>query len=107
PPGVTGAPCPTDRLVLQVPAWVLLEGDTVTLRCQSWQDRSLTGVRFHLEEKDLRGPLHETELSLSPVQLHHGGRYCCGVLVYSVVSQWRELELMTVTVHSECRDGDR
>ncbi|NXF13985.1 FCGR3 protein, partial [Smithornis capensis] len=27
-------PCPTDWLVLQVPARALLEGDTVTLRCR-------------------------------------------------------------------------
>ncbi|NXF00159.1 FCGR3 protein, partial [Menura novaehollandiae] len=34
PPGVMGPPCPMDRLVLQVPARTLLEGDTVTLYCR-------------------------------------------------------------------------
>ncbi|NXV70194.1 FCRL4 protein, partial [Molothrus ater] len=29
-----GPSCPTDELVLQVPARALLEGDTVTLRCR-------------------------------------------------------------------------
>ncbi|NXE71820.1 FCRL2 protein, partial [Calcarius ornatus] len=30
------------------------------------------------------------------LQLHHSGRYSCGG---QVVSQWKELELVTVTVH--------
>ncbi|NXP95237.1 FCRL2 protein, partial [Passerina amoena] len=38
------------------------------------------------------------------LQLHHSGRYLCGG---RVVSLWRESEWVTVTVHSECRDGDR
>ncbi|NWY35207.1 FCGR2 protein, partial [Pheucticus melanocephalus] len=34
PPVIMRPSCPTDDLVLQVPAGALLEGDTVTLRCQ-------------------------------------------------------------------------
>ncbi|NWZ92051.1 FCGR3 protein, partial [Nesospiza acunhae] len=33
-PPVTGPSCPTDPLVLQVPARALVEGDTVTLHCR-------------------------------------------------------------------------
>ncbi|NXR84589.1 FCGR3 protein, partial [Pycnonotus jocosus] len=69
--------CPTDWLVRQVPARVFLEGDAVTLRCRGWRDTSVTGMRFYHENKDLGGSLHGTELFLSPLQLHHSGRYLC------------------------------
>ncbi|XP_032568752.1 Fc receptor-like protein 3, partial [Chiroxiphia lanceolata] len=79
-----------DRLVLQVPAGPLLEGDNVTLRCRAW-NKFVTEVRFYHEGKDLEG----TELSLPPLQLHHGGRYHCG-------GKWWGISLsaqVTVTVH--------
>uniref|UniRef100_A0A8D2QSY7 Ig-like domain-containing protein n=1 Tax=Zosterops lateralis melanops TaxID=1220523 RepID=A0A8D2QSY7_ZOSLA len=66
-----------DRLVLQVPARTLLEGDTVTLHCRATNDMSVTRVRFYQDKKVLRGFLRGTELSLSPLQLHHSGRYHC------------------------------
>ncbi|XP_054373575.1 LOW QUALITY PROTEIN: Fc receptor-like protein 4 [Molothrus ater] len=83
-------------LVLQVPARALLEGDTVTLRCRSWQNKPLTDVYFYHDGKKLQGLHDGTELSLSPLRLHHSGRYLCGG---RVVSQWRESEQVTVTVH--------
>ncbi|XP_059726910.1 Fc receptor-like protein 5 [Haemorhous mexicanus] len=86
-------------LVLQVPARALLEGDTVTLRCQSWQNKRLTDVYFCREKKYLTGPQDGTELSLSPLQLHHSGRYSCQGHVSHVVSRWSVSELVTVTVH--------
>uniref|UniRef100_A0A8U7NTR4 Uncharacterized protein n=1 Tax=Corvus moneduloides TaxID=1196302 RepID=A0A8U7NTR4_CORMO len=67
-----------DRLVLQVPARALLEGDTMTLRCQTRKDTSVTGVRFYQDEKDLGRTFKSAELSLSPLQLHHSGRYRSG-----------------------------
>ncbi|XP_058677509.1 low affinity immunoglobulin gamma Fc region receptor II-like [Ammospiza caudacuta] len=67
-----------DLRALQVPARALLEGDTLTLRCRCRQDNHLTRVQFYREEKDLRGSLKGTKLSLSPLQLHHSGRYRCG-----------------------------
>uniref|UniRef100_A0A8C3N8D5 Uncharacterized protein n=1 Tax=Geospiza parvula TaxID=87175 RepID=A0A8C3N8D5_GEOPR len=66
-----------DWLVLQEPARVLLEGDTVTLRCRSWQNKPLTDVSFYHKEKLLKGSHHGTELSLSPLRLHHSGHYHC------------------------------
>ncbi|NXS03281.1 FCRLA protein, partial [Oxylabes madagascariensis] len=69
--------CPTDQLVLQVPAQPLLAGDTVTLRCRVMQDMSVSRVRFYQDEKDLGEVLRGTELPLSPLQLHHSGRYRC------------------------------
>ncbi|XP_057894472.1 Fc receptor-like protein 2 [Melospiza georgiana] len=85
-----------DQLVLQVPALALLEGDTLALRCRCWQDNHLTRVRFYWEEKDLGGSLKGTELSLSPLQLHHSGRYRCEGLVGS----WQSCSAaVTVTVH--------
>ncbi|NXL75889.1 FCGR3 protein, partial [Leptocoma aspasia] len=65
--------CPTDPLVLQVPARALLEGDTVTLRCRGWHHNPVTRVRFYQDEKDLGESLWRTELSLSPLQLNHSG----------------------------------
>ncbi|NWV12078.1 FCGR3 protein, partial [Ptilonorhynchus violaceus] len=72
-----GPPCPTDWLVLQVPARALLEGDMVRLRCRRWWDMWVTRVRFYHEEKDLGETLDGTELSLPPLQLNHSGRYRC------------------------------
>uniref|UniRef100_A0A8U7NU13 Uncharacterized protein n=1 Tax=Corvus moneduloides TaxID=1196302 RepID=A0A8U7NU13_CORMO len=98
-PDVTVPSCPTERLVLQVPAWALLEGDVVTLRCRGWRDSAVTGVQFYHEEKDLGGPLNGTELFLSPLQLLHGGRYRCGGWVESGASLWWEKSApVTVTV---------
>ncbi|XP_056356801.1 Fc receptor-like protein 5 [Oenanthe melanoleuca] len=88
-----------ERLVLQLPARALLEGDTVTLRCRGWQDATVTGVRFYHGDKDLGGPLCGTELSLSPLQLHHSGRYRCGGWVSSGPSPcWEKSAPVTVTV---------
>ncbi|CAN8206847.1 unnamed protein product [Coccothraustes coccothraustes] len=64
-------------LVLQVPAQELLEGDTVTLRCRGWRNNTVTLVSFYHEEEKLRGLHDGTELSLSPLQLSHSGRYRC------------------------------
>ncbi|XP_041346172.1 low affinity immunoglobulin gamma Fc region receptor II-like, partial [Pyrgilauda ruficollis] len=91
-----------DLLVLQVPARALLEGDTVTLRCRGWRDKPLTSVKFYREEKLLRGPPAGTELSLSPLQLSHSGRYRCEG---RVESKWKQSELVTVTVHSAPPSG--
>ncbi|NWW69126.1 FCRLA protein, partial [Ifrita kowaldi] len=86
-------------LVLQVPARALLEGDAVPLRCRGWQNKSVTGVRFYRDWKDLRRPLRGTELSLSPVRLNDTGRYHCAGRVEYWVSGWRASEPVTVTVH--------
>ncbi|XP_059726911.1 Fc receptor-like protein 6 [Haemorhous mexicanus] len=87
-----------DWLVLQVPAWALLEGDTVTLRCRGWQNNPVTRVSFYREREKLRGLRDGTELSLSPLQLHHSGSYRCTGLVGS----WRlhESAPATMTVHA-------
>ncbi|KAM4755851.1 LOW QUALITY PROTEIN: low affinity immunoglobulin gamma Fc region receptor II-like [Cyanocitta cristata] len=66
-----------DQLVLQVPARALLEGDTVTLRCRNRKDSLVTRVQFYQDEKDLGWTLKGAGLSLSPLQLHHSGRYRC------------------------------
>ncbi|XP_066196609.1 LOW QUALITY PROTEIN: Fc receptor-like A [Sylvia atricapilla] len=85
-----------DRLVLQVPARTLLEGDTVTLRCRHWKDMLVSRVRFYQDKKDLGGSLSGPELSLSPVQVQHSGRYHCVALMSSGLS----LSIpVTVTVH--------
>ncbi|KAM4755400.1 LOW QUALITY PROTEIN: Fc receptor-like A [Cyanocitta cristata] len=91
-----------DWLVLQVPARALLEGDTVTLRCRSWQDKPVTSVSFYREEKQLQLLRDGTELSLSPLRLQDSGRYRCSGWVESEVSRgWIEPESapLTVTVH--------
>ncbi|KAL2298682.1 hypothetical protein Nmel_014270 [Mimus melanotis] len=68
---------PGKRLVLQLPTQAPLEGDTVTLCGRGWQDGTATGVRFYHRDKDLGRLFCGTELSLSPLQLHHSGHYHC------------------------------
>ncbi|XP_064257445.1 Fc receptor-like protein 4 [Passer domesticus] len=87
------------RLVLQVPARVLLEGDMVILRCRRWRDKSVTGVRFYDGDKEVGRSPRGTELSLSPLQLNHSGRYSCGGWVDSELSSWAQSAQVTVTVH--------
>ncbi|TRZ06619.1 hypothetical protein HGM15179_020488 [Zosterops borbonicus] len=88
-----------DPLVLQAPAWPLLEGDTVKLRCRCQWDMSVTGVRFYRGDEEVRRSLRGTELSLSPLQLNHSGRYRCGGQVDSELSTWVQSVPVTVTVH--------
>ncbi|XP_063276568.1 Fc receptor-like protein 3 [Prinia subflava] len=88
-----------DWLVLQVPAWPLLEGDTVTLRCRGSEDESVTSVSFYREKKKLWGLRDVPELSLSPLELHHRGRYHCRGKVDYWGWKWRESAPVTVTVH--------
>ncbi|CAN8206826.1 unnamed protein product [Coccothraustes coccothraustes] len=87
------------RLELQVSARELLEGDTVTLRCQRWQNKPVTEVRFYHGDKEVGRSLNGAELSLSPLQLHHSGHYSCGGRVGSRVSPWAQSAPVTVTVH--------
>ncbi|XP_066062584.1 Fc receptor-like protein 2 [Chamaea fasciata] len=97
---------PGSPLVLQVPARPLLEGDTVKLRCQCRWDLLVTEVRFYRGNKELIKTLPRTELSLSPLHLHHSGRYRCRVWVNSGVSRgWQESAPVTVTVHEVLLSG--
>ncbi|NWX30497.1 FCGR2 protein, partial [Notiomystis cincta] len=75
----------------------LLEGDTVTLRCRAREDKSLSWVSFYHEEKKLEVLHNGTELSLSPLQPHHGGRYRCRGCVDTGLF-WGQEELVTVPV---------
>ncbi|XP_066063039.1 Fc receptor-like protein 4 [Chamaea fasciata] len=85
-----------DQLVLQVPTQKLLEGDTVTLRCRVRPDTSVSRVQFYKDKKDLGMFLRGTELSLSPLQQNHSGRYHCEGLV----SLWPlSSSPVTVAVH--------
>ncbi|CAN8175624.1 unnamed protein product [Coccothraustes coccothraustes] len=85
------------ELALEVPARALLEGDTVTLRCRSWEDNPITSVSFYHEEEELGVFPNGTQLSLSPLQLSHSGRYSCKGQVGSW--GWQESAPVTVTVH--------
>ncbi|XP_077048029.1 Fc receptor-like protein 2 [Agelaius phoeniceus] len=102
-PGTRRSPSVTvldDPLVLQVPARALLEGDTATLRCRCRQENHLSRVRFYRDEKDLGGSLRGTELSLSPLQLHHSGRYRCEGLVGSWQSRSAAVTVKVQEPHS-------
>uniref|UniRef100_A0A8D2PY40 Ig-like domain-containing protein n=1 Tax=Zosterops lateralis melanops TaxID=1220523 RepID=A0A8D2PY40_ZOSLA len=91
-----------DRLVLQVPAWPLLEGDMVTLRCRGRHNTLVTGVQFYHENEEVWSPFPGTELSLSPLQLNHSGQYRCrGWLKTGESWQWQQSAPVNVTVHGE------
>ncbi|NWU29694.1 FCGR3 protein, partial [Dyaphorophyia castanea] len=97
-----GPPCLPDKLVLQVPARALLEGDTVTLRCRGWQDKSVTWVSFYRGETQLQLFRDGSELSLSPLQLNYSGRYRCrGWVEFDASPGWKESAPVTVTVQGE------
>ncbi|XP_071313051.1 Fc receptor-like protein 6 isoform X2 [Agelaius tricolor] len=102
-PGTGRSPTVTvlnDWLVLQAPVWALLEGDTVTLRCRGWQNTKVTSVSFYREETELERLRDGPELSLSPLQLNHSGRYSCrGWVGYWGSEKLRWSEPVTVTVH--------
>ncbi|NWV84274.1 FCGR2 protein, partial [Dasyornis broadbenti] len=94
--------CPPDWLVLQVPTWAQLEGDTLKLCCQVWQNTLVTVVRFYHDRKYLLVSLRVTELCLLPLKMRHGGHCHFGRWVGPRISQqWEESVPMTVTVHGE------
>ncbi|XP_049661891.1 calphotin-like isoform X4 [Accipiter gentilis] len=87
-----------DWLALQVPAWMLLEGDALPLRCRGWKDTHVAEVRFFRERKVLGGLSQGTELLLPSLQLHHSGRYHCQATVGHVLPRWQESALVMVAV---------
>ncbi|KAM7028937.1 low affinity immunoglobulin gamma Fc region receptor II-like [Acridotheres tristis] len=89
-----------DWLVLQVPARALLEGDTVTLRCRGWRDDSVTSVSFYRDGNKVGTLRDGTELSLSPLQQHHSGRYRCRGWMRGQ-GWWKKSAQVTVTVQEE------
>ncbi|XP_059726913.1 Fc receptor-like protein 4 [Haemorhous mexicanus] len=107
PSALTGPLCPTDWLALQVPARAQLEGDTVTLRCRGWQNRTVTRVSFYREREKLRGLHDGTELSLSPLQLSHSGNYSCKGLVGSWVLHVSAPATVTVQARLELQVSAR
>ncbi|XP_074385435.1 Fc receptor-like protein 3 isoform X2 [Zonotrichia albicollis] len=88
-----------DDLVLQAPVRELLEGDNVTLRCRGKWNRTVTSVSFYREGTELRGLPDGAELSLSPLQLKHSGRYRCRGRVDSWPGRWWRSGPLKVTVH--------
>ncbi|XP_063276346.1 uncharacterized protein LOC134562773 [Prinia subflava] len=96
-----GPSCPAAIPVLQVPAWALLEGDTVTLRCWARQEESNLFVRFYHNGTGPWWPIRRTELPLPPLQLHHSGSRSCSVCrrFWPRSSLWQESAPVTVTVH--------
>lgn len=94
-------PSLADWLALQVPAWMLLEGDALPLRCRGWKDTHVAEVRFFRERKVLGGLSQGTELLLPSLQLHHSGRYHCQATVGHVLPRWQESALVMVAVQGE------
>ncbi|NXR27409.1 FCGR3 protein, partial [Cinclus mexicanus] len=92
----TGPCCPTEPLVLQVPARALLEGDTVTLRCRGRPDKPVTSVRFYKDQKYLWETIHGTLLFLAHLQQRNSDRYWC---LGSVSSGVLRSAPVPVTVH--------
>ncbi|XP_066196493.1 Fc receptor-like protein 4 [Sylvia atricapilla] len=89
-----------DSLVLQVQMWPLLEGDRVTLCCRGRQNLLVTEVKFYHGDERVGWSHRGTKLSLSPLQLHHNGRYHCKCHVHSgIQSGWRQSESETMRVY--------
>ncbi|TRZ05574.1 hypothetical protein HGM15179_021533 [Zosterops borbonicus] len=83
-PGTGHSPTVTvsyDWLVLQVPTWPLLEGDTVTLRCRGWRNMSVTLVQFYRGDEE---PLLLAQAVPVPLQSPWG----CGSALFFSLSLW-------------------
>ncbi|XP_041332670.1 low affinity immunoglobulin gamma Fc region receptor II-like, partial [Pyrgilauda ruficollis] len=82
------------------PARALLEGETVTLRCRYRQDMLVHSVFIYREDTELGLLRNGTQLSLTPLQLTHSGRYHCRAWVDNGVSPgWEKSAPVTVTVN--------
>ncbi|NXX09561.1 FCGR3 protein, partial [Larus smithsonianus] len=86
-----------DWLVLQAPVQALLEGDELRLRCRAWDDAKIRRVQFFHEQEALGGGTGGGELLLSPLLLHHRGRYRCRAEVRYHLG-WHDEKSAPVTV---------
>uniref|UniRef100_A0A8C6H4K9 Fc receptor-like A n=1 Tax=Mus spicilegus TaxID=10103 RepID=A0A8C6H4K9_MUSSI len=66
-----------DWLILQGPATLIFEGDTLVLHCRAWQDWPLTQVIFYREGSALGPPGPKSEFSITMVQKSDSGHYHC------------------------------
>lgn len=92
----------TDWLILQGPATLIFEGDTLVLHCRAWQDWPLTQVIFYREGSALGPPGPKSEFSITMVQKSDGGHYHCSGIFRSPGPGSREAASpVAITVQGE------
>lgn len=91
-----------DWLILQGPATLIFEGDTLVLHCRAWQDWPLTQVIFYREGSALGPPGPKSEFSITMVQKSDGGHYHCSGIFRSPGPGSRETASpVAITVQGE------
>ncbi|GAB1285686.1 Fc receptor, IgG, low affinity IIb [Apodemus speciosus] len=67
----------SDWLLLQTPQLVFLEGETISLRCHSWQSKQLKKISFFQNEKSVRFHNSHDNFSIPNANHNHSGEYYC------------------------------
>lgn len=67
----------SDWLLLQTSQLVFLEGETITLRCHSWQGKPLKRISFFQNGKPVRFHNYHNNFSIPKANHNHSGDYHC------------------------------
>ncbi|XP_052057081.1 low affinity immunoglobulin gamma Fc region receptor III-like isoform X9 [Apodemus sylvaticus] len=85
----------SDWLLLQTPRLVFLEGETITLRCHSWQSKHLNKISFFRNGKSVRFHNSYNNFSIPKANHNHSGDYYC---IGRMGSAQRKSKPVTITV---------
>ncbi|NXA56902.1 FCRL4 protein, partial [Nothocercus julius] len=75
-----------DWIILQVPSYMVFEGDPLHMRCRAWNNWSLSMVTYYKDGTDITVQDASAELSIPRAQTHHSGRYHCSGWTNSFLS---------------------
>ncbi|XP_067169255.1 Fc receptor-like protein 3 [Apteryx mantelli] len=88
-----------DWIILQVPSYMVFEGDPLHMRCRGWNNWSVSMVRYYKDGSDITPQYASPELSIPQAQTHHSGRYHCTGQINSISSLIkRESRVLHVSV---------
>ncbi|XP_009676381.2 Fc receptor-like protein 4 [Struthio camelus] len=89
----------SDWLILQVPSYMVFEGDPLHMRCRGWNNWSVSMVKYYKDGADITPQYASAELSIPRAQTNHSGRYHCIGWINSISSLIkRESQVLHVSV---------